>query len=220
VSASRATTVADLMSAPAVAVDELTPVKAVASLLTSRGFNGVPVTTRLGRVVGVITEDDLVMRQDPRVMAAGHLWSDPHRAERRRAQGKVAREVMSPHPVTIAPGMPTAAAAERMHEHHLKTLPVVDDEGTLVGVLTRRDLLKLLTRPDREVAADVRERMRRESVDRRGLEISVADGVVTIKGWVEAADDARRLRKVAEAVDGVVAVRVWVNAEELLERPS
>jgi len=210
-------TVAELMSAPVVAVDELTGVKEVARLLSERGFNAVPVTTRLGRLVGVVTEDDLIVRQDPKVQHQAHFWSDPRRDERQRARGRVAREVMSHPPMTIAPDAPASDAAEVMHEHHLKSLPVVDEEGTLVGMITRRDLLKLLTRPDPDIAEDVVRRLREESVDMRAISVEVDRGIVTLTGWVGRAGEAAGLTRCAEAVDGVVAVRPWINAEELLE---
>jgi CBS domain-containing protein len=208
-------TVADLMSSPAVTADELTGVKQIATLLAERGFNGVPVTTRMGTLVGIVTEDDLVLRQDPAVRARPGLFSDPHRAERARALGRVARDVMVPSPITVTPQTLSSTAAELMHERHLKTLPVVDEEGVLVGVLTRRDLLSLITRPDEEIADDLDAVLREACVDPASVQLDVSDGTVTLSGWVYRTGEAERLRQLAMGVDGVVAVRLWLNSEEL-----
>jgi len=207
--------VADLMSAPAVTADELDGVKRVAMLLAERSFNGVPVTTRMGRLVGIVTEDDLVLRQDPEVRRPPGIFSDPRRSERARSFGRVARDVMVHNPVTVTPETPLPAAAAVMHERHLKTLPVVDDDGALVGVLTRRDLLRLITRADEEIAGDLGALLREACVDPAVVQFSVCDGVVTLSGWVHRTGAAARLRQLANQVDGVVAVRLWLNSEEL-----
>ena len=210
-------TVSDVMSAAPVSVDEFTHVKDVARILTERGFNGVPVVTRMGRLVGLITEDDLVMRQDPEVRKPPHFWSDPHRSERQRSLGSRAHEVMTTGLVVVAAETSLAEAARLMHERHIKSLPVVDDEGQLVGMVTRRDLVRLFTRTDHAIAGEVADCLEDLSVDARSIHVYVEDGVVTLTGWVDRAGEATNLGRQVAQVDGVVSVRLWVNAGDLLE---
>lgn len=209
-------TVADLMTVPAVSVDEFCGIRQVAAVLSAHGYNGVPVLSRTGRLVGIITEDDLVLRHDPRVLAAARPWSDRRHDERERANGHVAREIMSPNPVTISPLASALDAAELMHGHHLKCLPVVDVEGELLGMIARSDLVRLYLRPDSEIQEELEQRLREESFDPRMVELTVEEGVATFTGSVMRASDASRLRQTAEDVDGMAGVRVWVTARELL----
>jgi CBS-domain-containing membrane protein len=211
------TRVGDQMTSKVVTVDEYASVKDVADLIVRHGFNAVPVVSRLGRLTGVISEADLILRQDVSAGARSWFESSVHHAHRDRARGLRAREIMTRGPITVRPEDSCSAVAELMHHKHLKSLPVVDDEGFLVGIISRCDLIRILTRSDPEIADAVREELREASVDLTRVGIEVDRGVATISGWVGRPDDARRLRRVVRQAEGVIGVRLWLNAASRLD---
>jgi CBS domain-containing protein len=178
----------DIMTSPVVTVTPETTLKDVAALLVERGINAVPVVDAGGRLCGIVSEADLLAletaaREDP-----------PH----------TAREVMNQSVYTLAEDTDAAAAARMMLRHRLKSVPVVAGDR-VVGIVARRDLLRLVARGDDEVRADVERRLRNEIALLQRLRIEVADGVVTVTG---AGDLGRQLVVgLARAVPGVVEVR-------------
>jgi CBS domain-containing protein len=208
--------VGDVMSSPVVTVDEYAGVKEIAGLLRSRGFNAVPVISRLGGLLGVISEADIIARQDRHLRSAHWYDSRERRKGIERAAGSFARDIMTPTPTTTTASTPLNELAEIMHARHLKSLPVVDDEGYLIGMVSRRDLLGVLARSDEEIAAEVRRRLHEACVDLTAVQVAVRDGVVTLTGGVRETSDAEHLTAVAGQVDGVVRVWPWVISEELV----
>lgn len=206
------------MSKPAVTVDDFAGLKAVANVLRNGGFNAVPVVSRLGVLVGIISEADLILRQDGSLQV--HHWYDSpqRRREQEKAHGCCARDVMTRHPVTTSPETTSGEIAEVMHSHHLKSLPVVDDEGAVVGMISRRDLIGMLTRGDGDIADDIRSNFFEASVDRRKVSVDVSRGVVTLTGSVGRSGETRRLRDLVEQVEGVVRTRLWLISDEPIRR--
>ena len=207
--------VSDVMSSPAVTVDEFTGVKEIACLLRGRGFNAVPVVSRLGRLLGVVSEADIIARQDRRLKQTHWYDTRQERAAHARACGSCARDIMTPTPATASAATSIEDLAETMWSRHLKSMPVVDDEGDLVGMVSRRDLMGVLDREDDEIAGDVWDCLADALVDISDLEVRVKDGVVTLVGEVGQTSDARRLAKLAADVDGVVRVWPWIISREL-----
>jgi len=173
-------TVRDVMTTAVVTIGPRTGLKEAAARLRTGGFSALPVVDAEGRVVGVLSEADL--------LAGRH--------------GTVACHLMSRPPVTVRPDARVAEAAVLMHRHGLKRLPVVDGGGRPVGVVSRGDLLRVFLRSDDEVGRDVRDRLRAAGMP--GVRFAVEDGVVTLRGVTTA---GRRAIEAVEAVDGVVAVR-------------
>jgi CBS domain-containing protein len=193
-----------LMSTPAVTVSPETRVKDVAGLLVERGFNAVPVVDDDGTLLGIVSEADLVelgAHPDPRA----HLRPPEPRD---RPVPRTAGEVMTAGVVTLPSDADPALAARQMLDHGIKTIPVVHG-GRVVGVVTRRDLLRALARSDREVGADVDHALAAVGVA-EDVCAEVADGVVALTVMrSEASDLTRRLAvAVANAVPGVVDVLV------------
>jgi predicted transcriptional regulator len=178
----------DIMTSPVVTVTPETTLKVVAALLVERGINAVPVVDAGDRLCGIVSEADLLAletaaREDP-----------PH----------MAREVMSQSVYTLAEDTDAAAAARMMLRHGLKSVPVVAGDR-VVGIVARRDLLRLVARGDDEVRADLERRLRNEIALLQRLRIEVADGVVTVTG---AGDLGRQLVVgLSRTVPGVVEVR-------------
>ncbi|MFB8032903.1 CBS domain-containing protein [Streptomyces sp. NPDC056004] len=198
--------VGDLMTDDVISVVPLTPFKEVAKLLAEHDISGLPVLDDEDRVVGVVSESDLLGRQ-----AAGH--SDAGAADLPEAEFTAA-EIMSAPAVTVHAQESAPEAARLMTRSGVERLPVVDDEERLVGIVTRRDLLRLFLRPD----AEIRRRIIRDVlVNTMGLEpdavtIHVVDGVVTLEGRMESRGQIAVLTYLAEQFDGVVAVVSHVTA--------
>lgn len=136
--------VRDIMATPAVSVTEDTPVSEVVRLLLEAEFNAVPVTDEAGRPVGIITQGDLVRRADM-PLRLGLLEELDHGVVTdffQRAEQISAREVMTRPLQTIRADEPVSRAIEVMNRHNLKRLPVIGEEGTLVGVITRLDVFR------------------------------------------------------------------------------
>jgi CBS domain-containing protein len=148
-------TVRDVMTAEVVTVDRITPYKEIARLLADHKISAVPVLTMGRHVAGVVSEADLLAAEDQkarkaRTGRADHLlWS---RGQRRQHPRLTAEQLMTSPAVTIHPDAPMPRAASLMHAHHVKRLPVVDPDGKLLGIVSRRELLTVFLRPDARIA--------------------------------------------------------------------
>lgn len=210
----------DVMTTNVVTVAPDTPVTDIARLLLEKRISGVPVVDADGRLVGVVSEGDLVRRLEEDEGGGRSWWlgllatPEERAAAYVRAHGRRASDVMTRHVVTVAPDTPLAAVARLLEEKHIKRVPVVEN-GRLVGIVSRADLLRALAAKQPEtVSADdreLRERLLRE-LEKAGLDyhpyvnIVVADGVVHLWGIVSSRREAEALRVAAENVEGVKAV--------------
>src|SRR5690606_27003142 len=119
----------------------------------------------------------------------------------RKSLGETAGELMTTPARTITPIASVVEAARLMDRYGVKRLPVVDEAGRLVGIVSRRDLIKVFLRPDEEIQQRVREALQGKA------EVSVSDGVVTLTGTFPERSQAVIAVHLAEKVDGVGAVR-------------
>src|SRR5512133_3720824 len=133
-----------------------TPYKELVRLLTSRRVSAVPVVDNRGRVLGVVSEADLLRKQEQPARPFARLPSARRRRrERAKAEATVAAELMTRPAVTVDPLATVTEAARRMHRAGVKRLPVVDVVGRLVGIVSRVDLLKGFLRPDEELRREI-----------------------------------------------------------------
>jgi CBS domain-containing protein len=179
------------------------PVRAVAAMLIERRISGAPVVDRRQHVVGVVSECDLVgFLADP----TGEVARWP-RLRWRRRRSPTARDVMSTPAVTIGPRRSVAHAATVMIARDIGRLPVVED-GRLVGILTRADLVREFTRDDASIEAEIWDVvLRTVFVNPRHVRVQVEGGAVELTGEVETRGKARRLVQYVERVPGVTSVR-------------
>ncbi len=213
-------TVADVMSREVIHVAPDTPVQEIAKLLFERHISGAPVLDEGGRLVGVVSEGDL-MRHAGAVGETGprswwlRFFGDRERgaAEYVKTHGRTAADVMTRDPITVAPDARLADVARLLERHRIKRVPVVDGE-VLVGLVTRSNLLQGLATADKpgEVGADDREIAERLAAELRAqsfgtlLNPIVQDGVVHLWGMVDNDAERRALILLAEQVPGVKAV--------------
>ncbi|KAB1149752.1 CBS domain-containing protein [Streptomyces luteolifulvus] len=192
-----------------------TPFKEVTRLLSEHNISGLPVVDEDEKVIGVISQTDLIARQaatpDPYEPERRFRFAGLTRGARRKAAKATARtagQLMTEPPITVRAEETIVEAARVMARRQVERLPVLDETGRLVGIVTRRDLLQVFLRPD--------ERIRREVIDEvlvRALwlvpstvEVSVTEGVVTLSGPMERKSETAIAVSMTRQIDGVVAV--------------
>ena len=199
-------TVADVMTRTVVAVPLGATFVDLVRVMHDHRVCAVPVVDDDGIVVGIVSESDLILKRDPEVMA-WHLLEGPHRrADRGKAMARTARDVMTSPPVTIGRDASAAEAAHRMHERRLKRLPVVDEAGHVLGIVSRADLLRAFLQGDDVVTEEVEAFAGKMLPDASTVRTVVSAGVVRLEGIVELRSVARRLADRVRLLDGVVAV--------------
>ncbi|WP_372404373.1 CBS domain-containing protein [Streptomyces luteireticuli] len=203
--------ISQVMTAEVVTVEPRTPLKEVARTLARHGIGGVPVVEPDGTVLGMVTETDLVLRNVPDgEPATRHRGLGERRYHRRiRHDGaRTAGMLMSAPARTIGPERTVVDAARAMADHGVGRLPVVDDEGRLVGIVTRRDVLGVLRRPDTDIRAEVIDEVvvRALWLAPHLVGVDVRDGVVMLSGTLERRSEAATAVRLSRQVDGVVAV--------------
>ena len=200
--------VRDVMTVPVVTVDRITPYKEITRRLADHQIGGVPVLTMGRHVAGVVSEGDLLAARDTTHPAGRRRGWLPRRRPRHHAT--LAEDLMTCPAITIGPDATLAAAARLMTAHHVRSLPVTDPAGRLLGIVSRRDLLRVFLRPDAEIARQV-------TViftdllpgGPAGLQAAVRNGVVTLTGQPELAADDDLIPiavRLAWDVEGVVDV--------------
>jgi CBS-domain-containing membrane protein len=199
--------VRDVMQVPAVAVPGDLQFVDVAHTLAREQVSAVPVVDADDHVIGVVSESDLlakaaVMAEPRRHGAVGRLWQ--HRLYE-KSHGDTAATLMTFPPVTVHPADRVADAAWTAAHARLKRLPVTDYHGRLVGVVTRRDLLRALIRDDAEIRAEVESLVGQHLLDPRAVGITVENGVVTMTGTLDKAVVAELFAAV-RGIDDVVGV--------------
>lgn len=221
--------VRDVMTTSVVTVDRITPYKEIARLLTEHRISGVPVLTMGRQVAGVVSEADLLAAEDEHARRVRGQGRPRLFSRRPRQSGLTAEELMTAPAVTITPDMPVPAAARLMTTHRVRRLPVIDPDGKLIGIVTRRDLLSVFLRPDDEIAADVSELLEDVlHVDPASFGAVVRDGRVILTGTTggTGGPDDKTLVPVAIQliwdVDGVVDVvnRLDQQAPEQAAKPK
>jgi len=200
--------VRDVMTTSVVTVDRITPYKEIASKLSEHQISGLPVLTMGRHVAGVVSEGDLLAARDHNPMARHGLR---HRLDsRKQHQGRTAEQLMTSPAVTTYPDATIAGAARAMNAHHVRSLPVVDPDGKLIGIVGRRDLLSVFLRPDAEIARQVGEILAELLPGGpTGIEVTAHNGVVILSGQPELAAENDLIPvavRLAWDVDGVVDV--------------
>jgi len=201
--------VSSVMTTKVITVAPETPFKDVVAVLSGNGIAAVPVIGPGGGIVGVVSEADVLAKQE----FHGGKDPTPHGAPRRRvrwyrAQGMCAAEVMTTPVITIGPDEPVAVAARRLAEQRVRRLFVVDD-GRLVGVVSRRDILGMFLRPDDEIRAEVEEQVlgRELGLAPATVRVAVEAGVVSVAGELAKRSETGLATHLIRAVPGVVSVR-------------
>lgn len=211
-------TVRDVMTTPAIFAKHDASLKDVANLLVEHSISGVPVVDADKRVVGVVSEADFLMKESG-------LAAMPHRrlerllgetkatrTYRAKLEATTAAEAMTSPAITVGPSHSISEAARTMTRHAINRLVVVDD-GRLVGIVTRADLVRAYVRSDQELADTIRQEvvLRILWLDPAGFVVNVKDGVATIIGQVESRSTAEMVGRAVAMVPGIVDVKADVS---------
>jgi CBS domain-containing protein len=213
-------TVKDVMSTHVVAVRKNASFKDMAARLREYRVSAFPVLDEDNKVIGVVSEADLLAKEALEFGGPSLVNGMLHHKEQAKAAATTAIDLMSKPPVTVGPNDFITHAARLMYSRKVKRLPVVDDEGHLIGIVSRADVLSVYSRPDEDI--------RREIIDNviLGLllcdpcrfTVTVKDGIVTLEGMPETATVGHDMIEEARHVEGVVAVRDRLSYPD--ERPA
>ena len=193
--------VKDVMTTRVVAVGKDATFKEIAALLTEYRVSAFPVLDENDKVIGVVSEADLLSRE-ALVAAIGARAAESGSAV-------TAAGLMSKPPVVVTPDEPVTSAARLMYNARVKRLPVVGEKGELVGIVSRADVLSVYNRPDGEIRREILDNVILNGffADPDRFEVTVSSGVVTLGGHPETAARGRDIVAEIWHVEGVVAVR-------------
>lgn len=205
--------IGDVMTKDPVTVGPEALLKDVARLLDEHGISGVPVVGIGGVPLGVVSEADILSKEagaDPDTRRRlGRLFGNaPDVEARAKLAARTAGESMSAPAMTARPEQSVAEAARTMIERGVNRLPVVDQSGSVVGIVTRADLVRAFTRPDDEIRREVEQDVILGSLwtPPGRVSVTVKNGEVTVEGRLETKLDAELLPRLVERVPGVVSV--------------
>jgi CBS domain-containing protein len=201
--------VKDVMSTHPVSVSTTSSFKEIAAGLREFRVSAFPVLDADGTVIGVVSEADLLPKEalDDRHGVRGTITGLMRRTDQAKAEGVTAAELMTTPAVTVTPDDTVERAARLMYSRKVKRLPVVDEGGHLVGIVSRTDILAVFDRTDEEIRAQIMTEVIPGRSEPTWYSVLVKDGVVTLEGTPETVPVGHDIVRRARHVQGVVAVR-------------
>ena len=201
--------VREVMTKEVVTITPDTDFKSIARLLEQHRVNLLPVIDEEHRVVGVVTEADLLAKLQWQGRRPGRLerWlllED----ELRKAEGSLASQIMTNNVEATRSEASVNHAAQQMMVRHVKALPVVDENQRLVGIVSRADLLRSFVREDAAIRREVIDGVLRSAlaIDPATVSVAVKDGAVFLKGVVDSVSLRDMVTAMVSEVPGVVSV--------------
>lgn len=211
--------IGEIMTPEVVSVSPRTPFKDIVDRLVHADVSGVPVIDDSGKLVGIVTEADLASKEayGVRRRRTLSLLADALAAPKwiHKAFGSVAADVMTKEVFVCSPDDDARIATRRMLEQGVKRMPVVQS-GSVVGMVSRQDILRTLIRPDEEIGENIAEVLRAHPnrPDDAHVVHSVADGVVTLGGDVRYEWDIPIVIELVRDVGGVLDVISGIHNRE------
>ncbi|MFJ2766761.1 CBS domain-containing protein [Streptomyces sp. NPDC087300] len=196
------------MTHTVIAVGQEAPFKEIVALMQQWKISALPVLAGEGRVIGVVSEADLLPKEEFRDSDPSHFDQLRRLSDLAKAGGMDAGDVMSTPAATVHPDTTLPQAARIMALRHVKRLPVVDVHGLLQGVVSRSDLLKVFLRTDEELADEVRRTVTAFLFPDRAVTVTVEGGVVTLGGEIRDRTLVPVAARLIRAVEGVVDVHM------------
>ncbi len=205
-------TVRDVMTTSVVSVRKDASFKDMAAMLRSTRISAFPVIDESGHVIGVVSEADLLVKQAVQADSSSFIAALRHRHEDDKAAGISAGDLMSKPAITIGPDAAVEEAARLMYDRRVKRLPVVNEAGRLLGIVSRVDVLSVFSRRDDDIREEVLHRaIPSLMTPPRDLGVTVHDGIVTISGTLPRDQvttlSSSEITDAIRHVQGVVAVR-------------
>lgn len=221
----------DVMVSPVITVDENETVRDVARLLVEKRISAVPVVDSAGKVVGIVTEADLMHRTETGTERPYSWWLSLFLGDRTiaadyvKSHATTVKDVMTRDVKTADPDTPLFEIADLFGENHIKRVPIVSKAGNIVGIVSRANIIQAIAsaRPKLEISlpdAMIRERLLDELKKQswahvHKLNVTVANGVVDLWGFVESEKERQAVTVAAEAIPGVTAV-----SDHLMREPA
>jgi CBS domain-containing protein len=207
----------NVMSTDVGTVREGTPFKDVVRTLARHGVSAVPVVDADNRVLGMVSEADLLIKQGTQEIDLSRSllawWRGRHNL--RRATATTAAQLMTRPAITVDADAPVAGAARILTEHNVKRLPVVGVDGRLVGIVSRKDLLAVFLRKDEDIRDEIIERVFERgigvTVNPTTVTVDVHDGEVTLTGQLDLKSHLSLVEDMTRHIDGVVDVTVSMS---------
>jgi CBS domain-containing protein len=202
-------TVQDVMTHEVVTVRFETSYHDIVSLMAARGVSAVPVIDDFDRVLGVVSEADLLRKIEYGSEDAPRFFEwGTRKKDKVKAHGGTAAELMSTPPVTVPPNASLVSAAKLLDREHVKRLPVINELGRLVGIVSRSDLLSVYLRPDHAIGEEIAENVLKGvlQLDVTEVQTEVAEGIATLTGQVDRKSTAQIAVHLTRSVPGVIDV--------------
>jgi CBS domain-containing protein len=204
--------VKDVMTTHVVWVEHDTPFAAIAASLRQFRVSAFPVLDDDGRVIGVVSESDLLAKlalDGGEGGMPGMITGLLHQHEMEKARGVTAEDLMTSPAATVSPDDTVEHAARLMYVRRVKRLPVIDADGRLAGIVSRADVLAVYGRADVEIGEEIRNDIAvcESTADAERFDVSVTDGIVTLTGRPRTVTQGHDVARRARHVQGVVAVR-------------
>ena len=214
-------TVKDVMSTHVIAVRQGAPYKDMAAMLHEQRVSAFPVLSDDNKVIGIVSEADLLTKEALEGTVPRTLLSRQERV-RKQVNALTAADLMTKPAVTIGPDEPVTHAARLMFNRRVKRLPVVSDDGKLIGIVSRADLLSVYSRPDAEIQRQVTRDLILGTFlcDPDRFTVTVKDGIVTIAGAPETTMVGLDIIDAIRHMEGVVAVRDRLSYPKDTRYPS
>jgi len=210
-------TVREHMTQEVVAATPRMTIKEVARLLAAAEVSALPVVDEEGRVVGVVSEADLLLKEERPEELRRHHRIEGHeiREERAKLDAHTVADVMTSPAITIGPDAMVREAARLMRVRGVKRLPVVDERGALAGIISRGDIVRIFLRSDTDIAREIEQEVLLKTMwmEPGTVSVTVHEGEVLLAGQVERKSLVPILLRLTETVDGVIAVRSQVTYE-------
>lgn len=195
--------VRDVMTRDVVTVDLETPVSVAVSLLARHSFTALPVMGE-DRLVGMVSESDLLRHELPPDRHDGRFGGTIHEEE--MVEPETVADVMTTPVVAVPEKTDTGEVASLMLDYDVRSVPVVE-AGQVTGIVSRRDLIRMLVRDDEGIAREVRRRLDDYSGERDRWAVTVTEGEVTVHGSFEGDSERRVVEILVRTVPGVRIVR-------------
>jgi len=198
----------DVMTREVITVRPETSFRDIVRVILEGRVHAVPVVDDAAHVVGMVAEGDLLIKEE---LSEGHRGIPLQRRLRARMVGTTAREIMTHPVITIFPSDTLGHAARVLHRRRIGRLPVVD-QGRLVGIVARSDLLRVFLRSDEDLLAEVEAAIAAAREPQARLTATVVDGVVTLRGSAQFTSQVMSVADRVRRIPGIVALKVKATA--------
>lgn len=212
----------DIMVSPVITVRKNATVRDVAKILLEKRISAVPVVDNVGKLVGIVTESDLMRRAEAGTEHVYSWWvhflagDATVAADYAKAHAAKVEDVMTSDVVTAAPETPLHEIATLLEERQIRRVPIINTDGNLIGIVSRANLIQVVAsaQPKLEMALPdftIRQKLltelkRQPWAHTHNLDVTVTNGIVDLWGYAQSDEERKAIRVAAEEIPGVVAI--------------